>query len=171
MVVQLLTVTINCCNHIAICWCIFANRQLMSLICNYIVIARQQRDKICCARRHQLRGRGYLRTADCDDDDEIEERIQFDASDLRSRWWHQCDLTNKPDESQSTIRIWPDRAIHCVSQSWSDDKLDVCLPIWSDDLDEVHNLDPRNDAQIYGDKCNGMLHDYESSLRFRTRYQ
>ena len=49
MDMQLLTVTINCCNHIA---------QLMSLICNYIVILGRWRDKICWAKRHQLRGRG-----------------------------------------------------------------------------------------------------------------
>jgi hypothetical protein len=58
MAMQLLTVTINCCNRDAMCWCIFANRQLMSLICNYIVIIGRRRDKICCAKRHQLRGRG-----------------------------------------------------------------------------------------------------------------
>jgi hypothetical protein len=59
MAMQLLTVTINCCDHIAMimCWCIFANRQLMSLICNYIVILGRQRDKICCMKRHQLKGR------------------------------------------------------------------------------------------------------------------
>jgi hypothetical protein len=58
MAVQLLTVTINCCNHIAMCWCIFANWQLMSLICNYIVILRRRRDNICHKQHHQLRGRG-----------------------------------------------------------------------------------------------------------------
>lgn len=99
---------------------------------------------------------------ECDETEDIIETIQIYASEiLDGMITHPINL-KRDGSSSSSIWIWPEKGAQHVSVNWSSDStcLDVHMPVFCESAD-IDNIGSFEDKNIYGDTCNGLLHDYE----------
>ena len=114
-------------------------------------------------RRHISCSNGIETILDeCDENEDIVETMQIDASEILDITIQRPIDLKTDGRSSSSIWIWTEKGTQNVSVNLSSDStfLDVHMPLCYESDDNIGSFE---DANIYGDTCNGLLHDYARS--------